>query len=143
MASDFPDPPALVSQPSLLQGGSQFLQQFSSSQIETTSKYCSCHVFHALKFAGNLFRQADAIQTHRAEVSQTLASLLATKTAREAGEPSCFDLAASVPNIELSGCVFVGHTATDMDSIASAIGAAELFQGTAARASDINTCVML
>jgi inorganic pyrophosphatase/exopolyphosphatase len=34
---------------------------------------------------------------------------------------------------------FVGHTATDMDSIGSALGAAELFGGIAARASDINT----
>ncbi len=41
--------------------------------------------------------------------------------------------------MELKGCVFVGHTNTDLDSIAAAIGAAHLFGGTAARASDINT----
>jgi manganese-dependent inorganic pyrophosphatase len=34
--------------------------------------------------------------------------------------------------------VFVGHTATDMDSIGSALGCAELFDGVASRASDIN-----
>jgi hypothetical protein len=39
----------------------------------------------------------------------------------------------------LVGCVFVGHTATDMDSIASAIACAELFDGEAARASEINS----
>jgi inorganic pyrophosphatase/exopolyphosphatase len=48
--------------------------------------------------------------------------------------------ALSVPAFELPvGCVFVGHTATDMDSIGSAVGAAELFDGVAARASDVNT----
>lgn len=39
---------------------------------------------------------------------------------------------------ELAGCVFVGHLATDMDSIGSALGAAELFGGVASRASDVN-----
>jgi len=39
----------------------------------------------------------------------------------------------------LEGCIFVGHTATDMDSIGSSIGAAELFSGTAAAASAINS----
>jgi inorganic pyrophosphatase/exopolyphosphatase len=39
---------------------------------------------------------------------------------------------------QLFGCIFVGHKATDLDSIASAIGAAELFQGVPARASEIN-----
>jgi len=37
------------------------------------------------------------------------------------------------------GTVFVGHTNTDMDSIASSIGAAVLFGGTAAAASGINS----
>lgn len=36
---------------------------------------------------------------------------------------------------QLHGCVFVGHTNTDMDSVASAIAAAELYQGTAARSA--------
>ena len=40
---------------------------------------------------------------------------------------------------ELEGAIFVGHLATDMDSIGSAVGGAELFGGVAARASDINT----
>uniref|UniRef100_A0A7S4LJI6 inorganic diphosphatase n=1 Tax=Eutreptiella gymnastica TaxID=73025 RepID=A0A7S4LJI6_9EUGL len=34
---------------------------------------------------------------------------------------------------ELRGCIFVGHTATDLDSIAGAIGAAALFGGIAAK----------
>lgn len=40
---------------------------------------------------------------------------------------------------ELTGCVFVGHTATDMDSIGSAVAGAELFHGHAASASDLNS----
>jgi c-di-AMP phosphodiesterase-like protein len=39
---------------------------------------------------------------------------------------------------QLEGCVFVGHLKTDSDSIGSAIGAAALYGGTAARASEIN-----
>ena len=39
----------------------------------------------------------------------------------------------------LKDAVFVGHLNTDMDSIASAIGAAELFAGTAASASEVNS----
>mmetsp|Transcript_19080 Transcript_19080/g.34106 ORF Transcript_19080/g.34106 Transcript_19080/m.34106 type:complete len:475 (+) Transcript_19080:176-1600(+) len=42
-------------------------------------------------------------------------------------------------DMALKDCVFVGHTNTDLDSIAAAIGAAFLFGGTAARASEINT----
>ena len=38
----------------------------------------------------------------------------------------------------LQACVYVGHTNTDMDSISSAIGCAELFGGTAASASNVN-----
>jgi len=34
----------------------------------------------------------------------------------------------------LKGCAFVGHVATDLDSIAGAMGAAELFEGTATKA---------
>lgn len=36
-------------------------------------------------------------------------------------------------------CGYHSHTSTDVDSIGSAIGGAELFGGTAARASDINS----
>jgi len=38
----------------------------------------------------------------------------------------------------LVGAIFVGHLATDLDSISGAIGAAELYGGVAARASEIN-----
>lgn len=36
----------------------------------------------------------------------------------------------------LKGCVYIGHTNTDMDSIGSALACAELYGGTAARATD-------
>lgn len=39
---------------------------------------------------------------------------------------------------ELQGAVFCGHLVTDLDSIAGAIGAAALYGGIAARASDVN-----
>ena len=39
----------------------------------------------------------------------------------------------------LEDAVFVGHVVTDLDSIAGAIGAAHLYGGEAARASEINT----
>ena len=37
----------------------------------------------------------------------------------------------------LNGAIFCGHLVTDMDSIAGAIGAADLYQGTASRASEV------
>ena len=39
----------------------------------------------------------------------------------------------------LDDAVFVGHIMTDLDSIAGAIGAAELYGGVPTRASEINT----
>lgn len=39
----------------------------------------------------------------------------------------------------LSGAVFCGHLVTDLDSIAGAIGASELYGGIAARASEVNS----
>eukprot|EP00967_Tisochrysis_lutea_P136848 scaffold244684_cov29-Tisochrysis_lutea.AAC.3 len=39
---------------------------------------------------------------------------------------------------ELCGCIFVGHTNADLDSVASAIGAAWLYDGEPARASEMD-----
>ncbi len=39
----------------------------------------------------------------------------------------------------LANCIFVGHNNTDLDSVGSAIGAAELFGGVALRASHLNS----
>jgi manganese-dependent inorganic pyrophosphatase len=40
---------------------------------------------------------------------------------------------------QLKGAVFVGHVVTDLDSIAGSIGGAELYGGTPARASEVNS----
>jgi len=40
---------------------------------------------------------------------------------------------------ELQGAIFCGHLVADLDSVAGAIGAAELYGGVPARASDINS----
>jgi hypothetical protein len=40
---------------------------------------------------------------------------------------------------KFEGAIFCGHLVTDMDSIAGAIGAAELYRGIPARASEVNS----
>ena len=57
----------------------------------------------------------------------------------QAAEPSDMpDVKPYIPEI-LGGAIFCGHLVTDLDSIAGAIGAAELYHGTAARASEVNS----
>eukprot|EP01038_Epipyxis_sp_PR26KG_P010721 gene10721-14397_t len=52
-------------------------------------------------------------------------------------EPALPSVDAYIPQM-LSGAIFCGHLVTDLDSIAGAIGAAELYGGVAARASPVN-----
>jgi manganese-dependent inorganic pyrophosphatase len=40
---------------------------------------------------------------------------------------------------QLAGALFVGHLVTDLDSIAGAVGASELYHGIPARASEVNS----
>ena len=40
---------------------------------------------------------------------------------------------------ELQGCIFVGHVAADLDSVAAAVAGAELYGGTAALPSALNS----
>ncbi len=47
------------------------------------------------------------------------------------------DIGPYVPHM-LTGSIFVGHLVTDLDSIAGAIGGAELYGGIPARASEVN-----
>lgn len=61
--------------------------------------------------------------------AHALASTLHEKT---------FDVDTYLPPF-LQGAIFVGHLVTDMDSIAGAIGAAELYGGIPARASNVNS----
>ena len=52
--------------------------------------------------------------------------------------PAQIEVEPYIPQL-LAGAVFCGHLMTDLDSIAGAIGAAELYHGTAARASEVNS----
>lgn len=49
-----------------------------------------------------------------------------------------FDVGLYIPST-LEGSIFVGHLVTDMDSIAGSIGAADLYGGVSARASEVNS----
>ncbi|KNC54680.1 inorganic diphosphatase [Thecamonas trahens ATCC 50062] len=69
-----------------------------------------------------------AVAAHGEEAAKTKVALLLTP-----------DNELEPYQAELAGALFVGHLATDMDSIGSAVGAAELFGGTATRASEINS----
>mmetsp|Transcript_2251 Transcript_2251/g.2347 ORF Transcript_2251/g.2347 Transcript_2251/m.2347 type:complete len:401 (+) Transcript_2251:53-1255(+) len=53
-------------------------------------------------------------------------------------EDSLPDVKQYVPRL-LNNALFCGHLVTDLDSIAGAIGAAELYEGVPARASEINS----
>ena len=53
-------------------------------------------------------------------------------------EPQLPDVHPYIPQL-LDDAIFCGHLVTDLDSIAGAIGAAELYSGTASRASQINS----
>jgi len=55
----------------------------------------------------------------------------------EIGLPD-FDVEAYIPHV-FKDAIFVGHLVTDMDSIAGSIGAADLYGGIAARASEVNS----
>mmetsp|Transcript_14028 Transcript_14028/g.14642 ORF Transcript_14028/g.14642 Transcript_14028/m.14642 type:complete len:425 (-) Transcript_14028:192-1466(-) len=53
-------------------------------------------------------------------------------------QPSLPQVSTYIPFM-LSDAIFCGHLVTDLDSIAGAIGAAELYGGVAARASEVNS----
>lgn len=75
-----------------------------------------------------------AVQEHGAAADRVISRAAA------AAELEDVDVAAHESKLgALAECVFVGHTNTDMDSIGSAIAGAELFGGTAARASEVNS----
>eukprot|EP00467_Chlorarachnion_reptans_P013355 CAMPEP_0114510532 /NCGR_PEP_ID=MMETSP0109-20121206/13850_1 /TAXON_ID=29199 /ORGANISM="Chlorarachnion reptans, Strain CCCM449" /LENGTH=423 /DNA_ID=CAMNT_0001689871 /DNA_START=208 /DNA_END=1479 /DNA_ORIENTATION=+ len=80
----------------------------------------------------SLIRQKSEIEKELERNSVQAEALVKQAKADEAQPHFQYDM-------ELKGCVFVGHTNTDLDSIAAAIAAAHLFDGTPARASEINT----
>jgi hypothetical protein len=68
------------------------------------------------------------------------AAMLAEKLMNRAREglehhPTAMVEAFTSRSCHLEDCIFVGHTNTDMDSVASAIAAAELYDGVAARSA--------
>lgn len=65
----------------------------------------------------------------------TVKSVLATIRPEQEELPS---VTSYIPQI-LSDAIFCGHLVTDLDSIAGSIGAAELYGGVAARASEVNS----
>lgn len=71
--------------------------------------------------------------------------LVATLDDEPYSSPSSPRNHSSLPRLEhyvehsLTGAIFVGHIVTDLDSIAGAIGASELYGGLPARASEINS----
>eukprot|EP00823_Brevimastigomonas_motovehiculus_P004912 TRINITY_DN3362_c0_g3_i2.p1 TRINITY_DN3362_c0_g3~~TRINITY_DN3362_c0_g3_i2.p1 ORF type:complete len:504 (-),score=125.19 TRINITY_DN3362_c0_g3_i2:97-1608(-) len=68
-----------------------------------------------------------ACETYQEDVTQHLDEL---KNAKKQIKPKALDF---------QNCVFVGHKSADLDSIASAIGAADLFDGIPLRASELNS----
>jgi len=77
-----------------------------------------------------------AAEVSIAKNSAQVASLIATVSMKpHKTNPRVDAFALEMP----VGTTFVGHTNTDMDSVASSIGAAHLFDGHAAKASSLNT----
>lgn len=72
----------------------------------------------------------EALHAHRPEAERVVAKLVKQKSIPRSEK--------YIYRPEIDGCVFTGHTNTDMDSIASAIGCAYLYDGLAARSSDVN-----
>ena len=68
----------------------------------------------------------------RHDAAQELINHLSTQAGSD--DPA----SAYMPSV-LKGALFCGHLVTDMDSIAGSIGAADLYGGTAARASEVNS----
>ena len=88
----------------------------------TFDKVLDKHKFEAQALATAILERADDISKKQG----TSASV--------ARHPEAFAEAHCFPTYVPLGCFVVGHTNTDMDSVASAIGAAHLFGGVACRA---------
>jgi len=76
-----------------------------------------------------------ASQMFRLEATMLAAKLEARAEEDIGKHPTAMVERFAAQSCNLTGCVFVGHTNTDMDSVASAIAAADLYEGTAARSA--------
>lgn len=89
------------------------------------------------------YTQADGVVVSRQTTTVERESNKRRATAAEV--VSHLPAADDLPSVEayvpqgLSNAIFCGHLVTDLDSIAGAIGAAELYGGVPARASEINS----
>ena len=84
-----------------------------------------------------LQRQHSFLQENSTPIEEALAD--STGEAMYLSLPKTDSVTVSSYRLDaLKNCVFVGHTNTDMDSIGSALAAAVLFDGKAARASEVN-----
>lgn len=72
------------------------------------------------------------VELRRASVAQVASAM------QEAPSSGVADSRPYMPN-QLEGALFCGHLVTDLDSIAGALGAAALYGGYAARASEVNS----
>lgn len=82
-----------------------------------------------------LVRNLNEIEKHVISQSQTVSKIVGAlpKDTSEIPEVELY-----LPDV-LKGAYFVGHLVTDLDSVAGAIGAAALYGGFAALASDVNS----
>lgn len=92
---------------------------------EEDQNYSDTESFHITRKQTTIEREAEK----RREVAQEYVKQL---------PPEISNLKEYLPS-QLSGALFCGHLVTDLDSIAGAIGAAELYGGTPARASEVNS----
>ena len=105
----------------------------------TSLKAAANPVALATSGLSNLIRQRSdlqaALEHHDAEATALASQMMQTPIRPVmAPDPTALHWKWS----QLQGCVFVVHLQTDSDSIGSAIGAAALYGGTAARASEVN-----
>lgn len=95
------------------------------NMVEEDQNYSDTESFHITRKQTTIEREAEK----RREVAQEYVKQL---------PPEISNLKEYLPS-QLSGALFCGHLVTDLDSIAGAIGAAELYGGTPARASEVNS----
>lgn len=85
--------------------------------------------------AGDVQRRLSTAETEVRRRENTVKTMLSSLRPEQPDLPS---VSSYIPQI-LSEAIFCGHLVTDLDSIAGAIGAAELYGGVAARASEVNS----
>jgi hypothetical protein len=99
-----------------------FMKRMFNNQDYTEAK--DDHDFHLARKKTTVEKE---VESHHVQAHEVVTHLSPTPTVQ-----------AYIPQA-LSGAIFCGHLVTDLDSIAGAIGAAELYGGIPARASEVNS----